>query len=410
MRYRLHEVSDWLSTAAQSWPGRVFVAAPDGDVTFAELDGRVTTRAGELSPPGPHRLRPTADLASVVEIFAAWRAGITAFLVDPRLPELPVSGDTMGAQTVIFTSGSGGRSKGVRLTVDNWAASAAATAAHLRTGPDEVWLCVLPISHVGGLSILVRSVIQGSTVVLEPRFDAARVAALLKAGVVTLTSMVPAMLRRVLDADGGPYRAVKAALIGGGPVASEVLERAAAARLACLPTYGMTETASHVAAARPGDLRLRPLAGAEVAVIGGRIAVRGAMVSPGYVGMPDRAPGEWLLTNDLGQLHTDGSLRVLGRADDVIITGGDKVDPAVVEEVLAGAPGVTEVAVVGLPDPIWGHMVAAALVSDSSPEVVEWWCREHLPRFMVPRRWIRVDSIPRTSLGKVIRSEVAAWF
>jgi O-succinylbenzoic acid--CoA ligase len=392
---------DWLANAAHRWPNRVFIETPEEALTFGELDRRVP------KPHLPMLIEAATTVSCVVEILSAWRGGVPAILTDPNreddhseLASEAAEGSSIDANTVVFTTGSAGPPKGVRITTANWEASAGAVATHLGYDGGDVWVCALPLFHVGGLAILVRALLAGQKVILEPRFDPVRVSAILMEGQATLVSLVPTMLGRVLETDPGPYRRVRAVLVGGGPASSDLLEKAEAMGLPVLPTYGMSETTSQIATGLPGDRRLWPLHGVELKIVEGRIAVRGPMVSPGYFGEPDRSPDEWFVTSDLGEIAEDGFLRVLGRADDIIITGGKKVNPAEVEAVLRAHPRVKEAVVVGVPDPLWGEAVTAVLKGNIDPTELEVWMRGRIASYQIPKRWKVVRDIPEIGPGK----------
>jgi O-succinylbenzoic acid--CoA ligase len=324
--------------------------------------------------------------------------------------------------SIVFTSGTGGRPKGVLLTWANLEAAAGSSAEVLEHGPTDVWLTVLPLYHVGGLSILIRSARQGGAVVLD-RFDANRAAVHLRQGGITLVSLVPTMLSRVLAVDPGPFPDLRAVLLGGGPVPASLLARAAAGGVPVLSTYGLTEAASQVAtvplaAALARHRVVRPVPGMEVRIVDqelqevspgaiGRIQIRGAAVSPGYLHDRPRASGTWFTTSDLGRLGADHNLEVLGRADDTIITGGEKVYPVEVEAAIQDHPGVLEVVVHGAADPDWGQIVVATVVAPGVAEMnLDQFLRNRLAGFKIPTRWNLVSSIPHTGLGKIDRSRL----
>jgi o-succinylbenzoate---CoA ligase len=314
-----------------------------------------------------------------------------------------------GTKLVVYTSGTTGEPKGVRLTAGNLEAASKASVDHLGHGPQDRWLLAMSLQHVGGLSILVRTAYAGGSVLMLPGFEPSQFAGAMHGG-VTMVSVVATMLTRVLEVDGGPYRGLKAVLVGGGPIPSGLLERAAGAGIPALPSYGMTETFGQVATLSPGsplEYKAHPLPGVELRVdSAGRIAVAGNQVSPGYLGEPDRAD-RWLITNDLGEIGEDGSLRVIGRADAVIVTGGLKVDPGRVEAELLGYPGIGDVLVFGAPHPDWGEIVVCAHTGAVEVEAVETWLKEKLDPYMVPKRWVRLVEIPRTSIGKPDRLATA---
>lgn len=406
--------------------------------TFAELWELVHERVGTM----PIRLgdvvavRPENTMDSIVDCLAVWESGGVLQLLNGRqtvaelgpqvaatgaalvvgpdidLGGAPVAQDSSHAEDgeqlalIVATSGTSGAPRLVQLTWANLVASAEASRKHLRHTPDDRWLAVLPLFHVGGFSIVLRSLLVGGEVVLRRRFDPAATAADLHE--VTLASLVGSMLTPILDADPGPYSGVRAVLVGGGPTAQPVLMRAADAGLPVLSTYGMTETASQIATAPLGDgprQRAVPVPGAEIRIATtGEIEVRGPMVSRGYVGGPRRSAEAWHATGDLGSIDDKGFLRIHGRAGDIIITGGENVMPGEIEDVIRSVPGVRDVAVFGTLGGDWGEQVTAAVVADASIGAIDAAIRTRLAGYKIPRRWIEVTELPRNSLGKVDRS------
>lgn len=361
--------------------------------TVAEVESRLTG--------SPKLVQPNLSPGSVFDILGGLSDGGGLTLVGPQV-ETAVAGEST---LVVFTSGSTGQPKGVRLTFANLEAAAAASTRHLGHGGDDDWLLAMPLHHVGGVSILVRQAFTGGSVTMLPGFEASLVAEAMR-GTVTMVSVVPTMLSRLLD--HGPFSGLRAVIVGGGAVPPGLLERAATAGLPVLPSYGMTETFGQVATLRPDAplaYRAHPMPGVDIRIEpDGRIAVKSPQVSPGYVDEPDRTD-PWFVTNDLGEIDADGAVRVLGRADTVIVTGGENVSPERVESVVRQHPAVEEALVVGVPDPEWGQELVCLHVG--GPDDLAEWVAQRLPGFMVPKRWISVDSLPRTSLGKPDREEAA---
>jgi O-succinylbenzoic acid--CoA ligase len=289
----------------------------------------------------------------------------------------------------------------VELTYGNWLWSALGSAVALGLDRDERWLCTLPLSHVGGLSILLRSVIYATTVVLHDGFDAAKaIRALDGDGAATLVSVVPTTLARLLDAGLREPPALRAALVGGGPVAPALLARARDAGVPCVTTYGLTEACSQVTTGGPPLFCTRVRIG-----VGGEILVAGPTVAPGSVG-----DDGWLHTGDLGRLDERGELTVTGRAADTIITGGENVAPAEVEAVLAEHPAVADVAVHGAPDERWGERVVATIVlrpgATATSDLLAGYCRVRLARYKVPKEFRFSLDLPRTQSGKLLRRDL----
>jgi len=295
---------------------------------------------------------------------------------------------------IIHTSGTTARPKPIGLTYGNFHASAMASAWNLGVDPDDRWVCAMPLFHVGGLSILTRSAIYGTCAVIHERFDVERMKRSLESGEASIVSVVATMLRRLRAAGLSSAPALRAALVGGGPVPRDLLDWGAEAGLPFVPTYGMTETCSQIATPKL-------LPGVEVQVSAdGELLVRGPMVAPGAV-----AEDGWLHTGDHGRVDPAGTLHVEGRIKDTIVTGGENVAAPEVEEALLAHPAVDDAAVTGRPDDEWGEVVVAYVVARNgvSDEELIAHCRERLAGYKVPRRFHRIDEIPRTASGKALK-------
>jgi len=349
----------------------------------------------------------------------------TPLATPPPLPTL----DPDAVCTVLYTSGTTGRPKGVMLTNANHAASAAASRANLGVVAGDRWLAALPLYHVGGLSIVLRGVLDGVPVILHDRFDPARVSDAIRHEGVTLVSLVPTMLQRLLDHEGDrPFpESLRCVLVGGGPIPTTLVERALACGVPIIPTYGLTEAASQVATAAPGDATNwpesagKPLAGLLVRIADpdasgcGEILVQGATVMAGYLGQPEATArclrDGWLHTGDVGRLDHEGRLYVLERRTDLIVTGGENVYPAEVEAALRAHPAVADAAVYGQSDPEWGQRVVAAVVRRAGHDVDEptlrAWCRTRLAGYKIPHAIAFVHELPRTTSGKLRRHLLA---
>jgi O-succinylbenzoic acid--CoA ligase len=335
---------------------------------------------------------------------------------------------------LLYTSGTSGRPKGALLSHESFLWSAVGSAFHLGTLPSDRWLACMPLFHVGGLSIVLRSVLAGSAVVLHERFDAEAAARALEEDGITLASFVPTMLQRVLDARGErPAPAgLRAVLLGGAAAPAALLERAAKLGFPVLPTYGLTEAASQVATLplgaplRPDGGGLRPLLGTEIRIVdhagavlpvgeAGEIVVRGRTVMSGYHDLPEETArvlaGGWLRTGDIGVLDGGGALRVIDRRDDLVVSGGENVYPAEVEAALLAHPEVSDVGVAGLPDADLGQRVAAWVAlrpgARADAAELERFVRARLAGFKVPRVFRFVEALPRNAAGKLSRRELA---
>lgn len=312
---------------------------------------------------------------------------------------------------VLPTGGTGGAPRPVALATGQLAFNAFGSALRVGHDPDDRWLLALPLDHVGGLALLWRAAWGAATTVVHRRFDAAAVARALDAGEVSHASLVPEMLARVLDArpDAPLPPTVRALLIGGAPCPPGLLARARRLDLPLALTWGMTESASQVATAHVGrwdapDAVGPPLAVARVhADPAGRLHLTG----------PLAGPAGHLATADRGAVAPDGRVRVVGRVDDVFVSGGENVDPSEVEAALCAHPSVAEALAVGVADPRWGCRPVAALVgAPGSPRPTDDALRDHLgprlSRFKHPARLLWLDALPRTPLGKPSRAALRA--
>ncbi|HUO46495.1 MAG TPA: AMP-binding protein [Acidimicrobiia bacterium] len=392
---------DWLGETASEDPGREFLVTRSDTVSYAQMVDLVEARRRSLGDRTGTQVvvQPRLDVDSVVELLAVSATGATMVVAGPDRPDAAdlatlAASEVRPSHTILFTSGSSGSPKGVRLSEANWEAAASASATHLGHGPGDRWLCVLPLQHVGGLSIIYRSLLAGGAVVMEN--DPGKVGAWL--GQVSWASLVPTQLFRILQRRSDSYQSSLKVLLGGGPVDPGLARAGADAGLSIFPTYGMTETTSQVATALDPGGPLRALPGIDLSIDQERIRVTGPTVMLGYVGEPE-VQGTFR-TSDLGHIDDDGSLQVYGRSDRVIISGGENVDPGAAERLIASHPDVVEVAVIGVPDAHWGERVVAIYVG-SAPEAALRTLAETLPSFARPKQWLRLHALPRTELGKI---------
>jgi O-succinylbenzoic acid--CoA ligase len=297
---------------------------------------------------------------------------------------------------VLATSGTTGMPKGAELTAGALLASARASLARLSAVAGDRWLCCLPVHHISGLGVLIRSLLTGSVPVVRDRVDA-------ESAGCSYVSLVPTQLRRLLDA-GTPLDGFRAILLGGAPIPPGMLDQAAGAGARVVTTYGMTETCG--GCVYDGV----PLDGVKVAAgADGRIAITGPVLFSGYRLAPELTSAVlrdgWFVTSDLGEVTAAGRVLVHGRADDVINTGGEKVVSGDVEQVLRGCPAVRDAVVVGTPDPDWGERVTAVIVPADpavSPSLDELrsYLRDRLPRHAAPRAVAIVSELPMLASGK----------
>jgi O-succinylbenzoic acid--CoA ligase len=470
-------VTDFLAEALASHPDAFAVGDGTRRWSFLELDRAVRERErvlrGHGTGPG-HTVVLEVDLSleSLASLHAAFRSGALVAPLSPELapleraaalealrPTLVISGDDLAPLeggprradpclptqlrlggdepiAVLWTSGTSGQPRGVLLSERGFRASTEGARRRLDLRGTDVWYAALQPAHVGGLALLLRAAMLGCGLEVRGRFSVDEFGELLEDGTATHASLVPTMLRRLLDARAGRSAppGLRCLLLGGSHTPDDLLARAIAAGYPIALTYGLTEATSQVATAPPTLVRSkpgtvgRPLHGVEVRIgPDGRIHVRGPTVAAGLLdgGTLVDADG-WLPTEDLGHLDAEGHLRIVGRGSDRIISGGVNVDPHEVEAALRRHPRVEDACVVGLPDESWGERVAALVIAAERPDVdaggsatgpaatgrtedvLLEWMRGEVSAAKRPRSLLVVDRLPLNANGKVDRAAVRA--
>ncbi len=454
-------VEAWLARAAASRGNEPALVSAEGTWSYARLYEAARAGASELAESGARRgdrvaIALPAGLAFAHALHSCMLLGAVAVPVDLRLsapererlasgcavrideplpsaageallaavspaatsPAGPPTHDLDAPALTIHTSGSTAAPKPVELTYGNLLWSALGSAVSIGLDPQERWLCAMPLSHIGGLSILVRSAVYGTCAVVHERFETERVLAELREQRITTVSLVATTLARLLDAGLQRPPALRCALTGGGPVSGALVRRALDAGVPVCLTYGLSEACSQVTTTPVADAPSQLDGGAltagaalfctRVRIAGdGEILVAGPTISAGAL-----AEDGWLHTGDLGTLDGHGRLSVAGRKADTIVSGGENVAPAEVEAALESHPQVLEAGVFATADERWGELVSALVVprGDTRPELED--LREHCARLLapykIPRRLVLVSApLPRTPSGKLLRRELA---
>lgn len=334
--------------------------------------------------------------------------------------------------SIMYTSGTTGKPKGVLQTYGNHWWSAVGSVLNLGLNENDAWLCTMPLFHISGLSILIRSIVYGIPVYLMEQFDEKKVNQLLQTGKITIMSVVSTMVQRML-ADLGEKKyapALRCLLLGGGPAPKPLLEACKSKGIPIFQTYGMTETASQIVTLSPEDSLKKlgsagkPLFPAQIRIISeegtpgahtiGEIMVKGPNITKGYLNRPDANKAsfqdDWFLTGDIGSIDEEGYLYVLDRRSDLIISGGENIYPAEIEEVLIAHDAIAEAGVAGVDDPEWGKVPYGFVVSLETVSEAELlaFCRSKLAKYKVPKRIIFVNALPKTASNKLLRRELAA--
>lgn len=463
--------STWLLRGAERYAQRPALITESGEIGYRVLHDRAARLARDMANQGMTRGAPLAVIARRADrvawaLYLALYSGCPVWPLDPRRPDLasglhdagialalvdselsapdgirclssdlldvtpagqpvearPVSSSDI--QLIVNTSGSTGTPRAVMLTAGNLAAAVLASRKRVDLRAGDVWLACLPLYHVAGISILLRCLQAGASVLLQERFEVDRVWSSLLARKVTHLSLVPPMLEGLMAAEPGrsPPPSLKVVLLGGGAIPEPLVRRAVDDGWPVCPTYGLSENASQVATlCTPsrdwvaGDMGA-PLDGIRVEIIDeagrstegqGRIRISGPTVMAGYLGSR-WSTGDGLVNSgfssaDLGYLDERGHLHVQGRLDDVIVSGAENVMPQQIEDIIRGCKGITDVGVVGVPDSSWGQRVVALFEGCITEAELEHWCRKQIPSPLRPRGFVKVETLPRNAMGKLDR-------
>ncbi|TDB51140.1 MULTISPECIES: o-succinylbenzoate--CoA ligase [Bacillaceae] len=474
---------NWLSQRAKVTPNRIAIDLESESITFFQLHKRVVKRAFQLASYGIKKGHTVAiymrnRIEYIELIHALAYIGAKALLLNTRLKQqeiqyqcsdakasflvadesyeetILISGteliqlqeltqryeqeivlqsqyDLNDTYTIMYTSGTTGNPKGVMQSYGNHWWSATGSSLNLGLQANDCWLVAVPLFHISGFSILMRSVIYGMRIVLHSRFEAIEANAAIETKGVTIMSVVTSMLTQMLKELGERKypESFRCMLTGGGPVPRGLLDDCMEKGIPVYQTYGMTETSSQCVTLAPEDsiqklgsagkplmpcqLKIVNASGKEVTNgLEGEIVVKGPNVTPGYLNKPEETAKAikdgWLYTGDIGKLDEDGFLYVLDRRSDLIISGGENIYPAEIESTLLKHPLIVEVGVTGVPDKQWGQVPAAFLVVTSpiKKEELHIHCQAMLANYKIPKYYFIVDELPRTASNKIVRRKL----
>ena len=311
--------------------------------------------------------------------------------------------------SIILTSGTTGIPKAVQLTYGNFKASCNNWNEFLQFQPNDQFICCLPLHHIGGLAVMLRALMFGFSVNLVSTFEAKLVLGTIIKHPVTIISLVPTMLKRILDLEGGlnALKSLRWILLGGGPSPEYLLDLCIAKRLKIVKVYGMSETCSGTVGLKLLDepqkklYAGRPFPGVKIWTENDELYISGPMVMKGYVGEVETNGTH--TSHDLGRVDDDNLIFLDIRRKDLIVTGGENVNPLEVEKALLNIDGITDAAVVGVEDAEWGERVQAFVVSEFQISNFNFRnpLKGKISDFKIPKEFIQVPSIPRNELGKI---------
>ena len=329
--------------------------------------------------------------------------------------------------TIMYTSGTTGHPKGVIQTYGNHWWSAISSSLNLGLHQDDCWLCTVPLFHISGYSILMKSVIYGMKIVLHEKFDEKETIDDLHKEKVTIMSVVSTTLSRIIEGlkDDTLPKQFRCMLLGGGPASLALLNACVDKNIPVYQSYGMTETASQIVTLSPEDsLRKlgsagKPLFPSQIKIIHGdgemakhnepgEIVVKGPNVTHGYLNRDTVLQDGWLQTGDIGYLDDEGFLYVLDRRSDLIISGGENIYPAEIEGVLTSHPNIQDAGVIGKVDNHWGEVPVAFIVpkGEITASEIKNYCQEKLAKYKIPKEFNFIEEIPRNASKKILRREL----
>ncbi len=351
-------------------------------------------------------------------------------MISTEAADVKVQGlDPDAISLVMFTSGATGKPKGVMHSLNDLLNSADNSQDLLNQKPGDRWLASLPFYHIGGLSIIIRALRYGSPLIIPSSLKNDSLVQAFDSLKPSFASLVSTQLKRMLESGWRPSEELKNILLGGGFADEELIKEAAAAGCPISNVYGSTETSAFITAGDPDSVKSKPLSAgralgrSKVLIVddqlneekkghSGEILIKSTALFHGYYKdekeTSKKLKPEGFLTGDVGYIDDDGDLFVAARRTDLIITGGENVNPIEVETALNKMPGIGDSCVFALPDKEWGQIVAAAVVlkADVSIQEITGYLKERIAGYKIPKRYFPVEIIPRSPLGKILREKV----
>lgn len=421
---------DWLKQLAATSPNASAVISGSTNLTYAELYDDVMVKAAEcksieITAGKPVLVPAEFNIEFVKSVLALWEVGAVPVPVNPDLTEeeittieseLPSWLDNETA-LIMFTSGTSGIPKGVQLTFNNLYAGVIMLNNFMQISKGDTWLASLPFNHIGGFSIITRPLITEGRLIIPNNNGTESLSKAISKYAPSFISLVPTMLKRLMDTDVTPPGSLKATFIGGAKSDNNLLLKANKLGWEIHKVYGATETCAMVTILPPDDLQNKtesvgkPFEGTIISIDEenhNEIVIEGRSIAKGYINSTDDSIKKNIYhTNDKGFIDNEGYLYLLGRIDDMIITGGKNIDSYEVEMVLLSVEGISEVYVFPMDDEEWGQSVNAAVtVSEESitESGIKKTLKKKLSSYKVPKRIFILETFPKTDIGKIDKS------
>ncbi len=469
---------NWLFAQKEINPDKIFLTTDDGQLTFSEVYELVIKfehfLSGKIKKDSYVPLLCENNPGFIVSIFALWQYGATPVVLNHKLTQREITaiiqrynfshillhsglqnkfsftninqiifpdffdydveetkaGNYKSTAVVLFTSGSKGEPKGVKLSFENLFHNALSFNYEFKSAAEDKFLASLPFYHIGGFSIITRSVLCGMQIIFPNGLKTENLLTALKVHKPTYISLVPTMLKRLIEKGLTHYEGLKNIFVGGAPSTRNILTDALGKHLPVTLVYGATETSSMIAFKKLKDSNdeyngLKPMRNVNLKITDdrknempantiGEIVVSAPQVAQGYLHNKESSAVKFennsYYTGDAGYIDETGKLFVLGRKDGIIISGGENVNPSEIEEALLLHPGVEDVYVFGEANAEWGEQIVAAvkIIANSNITIsnLKEYLRTKIASYKIPKKFFFVDAIPRTELGKVKQSEL----
>lgn len=440
--------NNWFSESAELFGSRKAVVTDEMEFTYLQLANHINERTKTLTEKEINRndivgLFAEHSYQFIVDLLSVWKIGGVVFPINTKLAKNEIdrqikftgcklladkkvgknsASNKMSAALILFTSGTTGENKAVVHTYNSLFASASSIDKAIQLEEEKKWLASLPFYRIGGFQIIIRALLTGGTLCIPKNVSTKKIIDGVNRYKPDYISLVNATYRSLLQSNSNELKNTKAIFVGGGPVESSLLKEGISKGLPVYKVYGSTETSSMISILKPEDAvnkiesAGKPLPGVNIKIMQNEILVYSDSLFTGYYKndslTKEKIKNGWYKTGDVGYIDDDGFLFIEGRKDNIIISGGEKIDPKEIESILKKLDNIKEAVVLGIPDEKWGQRICAAVVSNTKLDVSEIQdeLKEILPSYKIPKMIKQIESIPVDEMGKVNLSELQNLF